>query len=147
MPIMSELLYKLECGFKTTTSESQRHLLPPTAVDSALPIWPWPIPHLNTSLSWMGKDFKYLCGFSIKNWQCADKFLWPKLMMGIIIIMISLVTFCCHHVLEHMQTACSICRPTALGLELPAWWCPHTLWEQKPPESIWIHYILYHMGK
>ena len=44
MPVMSKL-QKLEHGFESMSSESQRQLLPPTAVASMLTIQPWPIIH------------------------------------------------------------------------------------------------------
>ena len=49
MAILGELLHELDANFELGTSESQRHILPPTAVASVLTTWPWPI-----SQKWMG---------------------------------------------------------------------------------------------
>ena len=51
------------------------------------------------------------------------------------------VGFCCHNAFRQMRTVHPIPQPTALGLGLPAHWCPATLGQQSPPE--WEQYILY----
>ena len=48
------------------------------------------------------------------------------------------VWFCCHNTLGLVLTVCPLPRPNSLGIGLPVRTCPCALWQQTPPEPVFI---------